>query len=133
VLRNAAAAADVVFASAEDAVLVYGTVEAAVDELAPTAQELVLTDGDHGATLYSESGTVQHAPPAVDVVDAAGAGDALAGAYLAARVRGESEETALLEGVVASALSCRSFGCAASYPTKADVLAGCATTGGRTR
>jgi 2-dehydro-3-deoxygluconokinase len=133
VLRDAAAAADVVFASAEDAVLIYGTVEAAVDELTQTAQELVLTDGVHGATLYSQSGTVHHAPPAVDVVDAAGAGDALAGAYLAARVRGESEETALLEGVVASALSCRSFGCAASYPSKADVLAGCATTGGRTQ
>jgi sugar/nucleoside kinase (ribokinase family) len=93
----------------------------------------VLTDGVHGATLYTSSGTVNQVPPTVDVVDAAGAGDALAGAYLAARVRGESEETALIEGVVASALSCRSFGCAVSYPSKADVRAGCATTGGRTR
>jgi 2-dehydro-3-deoxygluconokinase len=133
VLRDAAAAADVVFASAEDAALIYGTTDAAVDTLAKSAQELVLTDGVHGATLYSQSGTVHHSPPVVDVVDAAGAGDALAGAYLAARVRGESEDTALLEGVVASALSCRSFGCAASYPSKADVYAGCATTGGRTR
>jgi 2-dehydro-3-deoxygluconokinase len=133
VLRDAAAAADVVFASADDAVLVYGTVDAAVASLVETAQELVLTDGVHGATLYTSSGTVNQVPPTVDVVDAAGAGDALAGAYLAARVRGESEETALFEGVVASALSCRSFGCAVSYPSKADVHAGCATTGGRTR
>ncbi|MFL5962259.1 MAG: sugar kinase [Gaiellaceae bacterium] len=133
VLRDAAAAADVVFASTEDAALVYGNLDAAVDALAKTAQELVVTDGSHGATLYSRSGTVHHSPPTVDVVDAAGAGDALAGAYLAARVRGESEAMALLEGVVAGALSCRSFGCAASYPSKADVHAGCTTTGGRTR
>lgn len=133
VLREAAAAADVVFVSGEDAALVYGNVDKAVDSLAKTAQELVVTDGGHGATLYTQSGTVHHSPPAVDVVDAAGAGDALAGAYLAARVRGDDEATALLEGVVAGALSCRSFGCAASYPSKADVHAGCATTGGRTR
>jgi 2-dehydro-3-deoxygluconokinase len=133
VLRDAAAAADVVFASADDAALVYGTVDAAVASLVETAQELVLTDGVHGATLYSSGGAVNQVPPTVDVVDAAGAGDALAGAYLAARVRGDCEETALIEGVVASALSCRSFGCAVSYPSKADVRAGCATTGGRTR
>ena len=133
VLREAAAVADVVFASVEDAALVYGNVEAAVASLSPTVQELVITDGSHGATLYTQSGTVHHSPPTVYVVDAAGAGDALAGAYLAARVRGESEEAALLEGVVAGALSCRSFGCAASYPSRADVQAGCATTGGKTR
>lgn len=133
VLREAAAAADVVFASGEDAALVYGNVDAAIASLTQTAQELVVTDGSHGATLYAQGETLHHAPPNVDVVDAAGAGDALAGAYLAARVRGESEETALLEGVVAGALSCRAFGCAASYPSKADVQAGCATTGGKTR
>jgi 2-dehydro-3-deoxygluconokinase len=132
-LRDAAAAADVVFASTEDAALLYGTAEAGVGSLAEAAQELVITDGVRGATVYSQGGTVSHVPPPVDVVDAAGAGDALAGAYLAARVRGECEDTALLEGVVASALSCRSFGCAASYPSEADVRAGCATTGGRTR
>lgn len=133
VLREAAAGADIVFASGEDAALVYGNLERAVDSLAESAQELVVTDGSHGATVYTQNGTVHHSPPAVDVVDAAGAGDALAGAYLAARVRGESEATALLEGVVAGALSCRFFGCAVSYPSKADVHAGCATTGGRTR
>jgi 2-dehydro-3-deoxygluconokinase len=133
VLRDAATAADLVFASAEDATLVYGSVDNAVAALAGTARELILTDGLHGATLYTPNGTVSQKPPTVDVVDAAGAGDALSGAYLAARTRGECEETALLEGVVASALSCRTFGCAASYPSKADVHAGSATTGGRTR
>jgi 2-dehydro-3-deoxygluconokinase len=133
VVREAAAAADIVFASREDAALAYGSVDDAVDSLAETAHELVVTDGSQGATLYAQSGTVHQSPPTVDLIDAAGAGDAFAGAYLAARVRGEPEATALLEGVVAGALSCRSFGCAASYPSKADVHAGCTTTGGRTR
>jgi 2-dehydro-3-deoxygluconokinase len=123
----------VVFASTEDAALLFGDLEAAVDALARDVEELVVTDGERGATVYALTGTVHHAPPVVDVVDAAGAGDALAGAYLAARVRGEPEATALAEGVAAGALSCRAFGCAVSYPSRADVHAGCATTGGRVR
>jgi 2-dehydro-3-deoxygluconokinase len=132
-LREAAASSNLVFASTEEAALLYETVEAAVETLAPRAKELVVTDGERGATVYAEGAAVHHSPPSVDVVDAAGAGDALAGAYIAARVRGDPVETALLEGVVAGAFSCQSFGCAASYPSNADVRAGCATTGGRTR
>jgi 2-dehydro-3-deoxygluconokinase len=132
-LRDAAAAADVVFFSREDATLLYGGVDAAVEALSTTADELVMTDGGNGATLYTQGATLHQPPPAVEVLDAAGAGDALAGAYLAARVRGETESTALAEGVVAGTLSCRSFGCAASYPSRADVHAGDATTGGKTR
>ena len=132
-LRDAAAAADVVFTSTEDAELLFESLDAAVGTLSRSAEELVVTDGERGATVYSHGATVHHAPPPVDVVDAAGAGDALAGAYLAARVRGDSETAALAEGVVAGALSCRAFGCAASYPSRAEVRARCATTGGRTR
>jgi 2-dehydro-3-deoxygluconokinase len=132
-LREGAAAADVVFVSAEDAALLYGEVEAAVAELVATAKELVVTAGQQGATLYANGETVTVSAPAVDVVDAAGAGDALAGAYLAARASGTDQATALAQGVVAGALSCRAFGCAASYPTRADVVLGSLTPGGVSR
>ncbi len=133
VLRQAAAAADVVFVSAEDAALLYGRLDAAVAELASTADELIVTDGERGATLYAHGKSTSTRPPTVDVVDAAGAGDAVAGAYLAARVSGLDEVAALEQGVVAGALSCRAFGCAASYPTRADVRAGAPTSGGLSR
>ena len=133
VLRRGAAGADVVFVSAEDAALLYGGLEAAVDELTATADELVVTDGERGATLYAHGEIVTRAAPTVEFVDAAGAGDAVAGAYLAARACGLDEATALAHGVVAGALSCRAFGCAASYPTRADVLVGSRTTGGVSR
>lgn len=129
VLRDAAAAADVVFLSTDDAAMLYGTVDGAVAELQQTAGELIVTDGIRGATLHAEERTVAVHPPTVVVVDAAGAGDAVAGAYLAARARGEEPSAALMKGVVAGALSCRAFGCAASYPASADVLVGCETTG----
>ena len=61
--------------------------------------------------------------PSVEAVDAAGAGDALAGAYLAARLRGLDPAEALRRGVAAAALSCRGFGCALSYPPAAEVEA----------
>jgi 2-dehydro-3-deoxygluconokinase len=120
-LRHAARAAEVVFLSSEDATLLYGDVETAVAELVETAHELVVTDGDRGATLHTGGTAFTVEPPAVTVVDAAGAGDAVAGAYLAARGRGEDPTVALAHGVIAGALSCRAFGCASSYPTSADV------------
>jgi 2-dehydro-3-deoxygluconokinase len=133
VLRQGAAAADVVFVSAEDAALLYGQVETAVAELVRTAEEVIVTAGDQGATLYASGETVTVSPPALDVVDAAGAGDALAGAYLAARAVGLDKATALSQGVIAGALSCRAFGCAASYPTHADVVVGASNPGGVSR
>ena len=133
VLREAAAAADVVFLSSEDAALLYGHVDAAVAELAATAAELVVTNGGRGAALYTRGERVTVRPPTIDVVDAAGAGDAVAGAYLAARARDVDEASALEQGVVAGALSRRAFGCAASYPKRSDVLVSLQTSGGRSR
>jgi 2-dehydro-3-deoxygluconokinase len=118
-LRAAAAAADVVFLSADDAALLYDSVERAVAALSHA--ELVVTDGEHGATVHVDGESIAARAPQVDVVDSAGAGDALAGAYLATRARGEDPRNALAHGVTAGALSCRAVGCAASYPTGADV------------
>ena len=85
--------------------------------------ELVVTLGADGAAIAAGSEVLTIRAPAVDAVDAAGAGDALAGAYLAARIRGLDPEPALRRGVAAAALSCRAFGCALSYPDGAEIEA----------
>ena len=55
--------------------------------------------------------------PTAPVVNAAGAGDAFAGAYLARRLAGQPPATALAWAVAASAHSVTRRGCASSYPT----------------
>lgn len=54
---------------------------------------------------------------------ATGAGDALAGAYLASRLAGEPAAASLRRGVVAASLSVGRPGCAGSYPTGAELNA----------
>lgn len=105
--------ADIVFLSDEEAEIVG----------APEAPEVVLTSGATGAVVRVAGRETVVAPPTVETVDAAGAGDALAGAYVASRLAGLDPEAALRRGVVAASLSCRSRGCALSYPSAAEVEA----------
>jgi 2-dehydro-3-deoxygluconokinase len=117
--------ADVVFISAEEAELLLETsaIEEVREALGHDPSELVITLGANGAAIAAGSEVLTIRAPAVDAVDAAGAGDALAGAYLAARIRGLDPEPALRRGVAAAALSCRAFGCALSYPAGAEIEA----------
>jgi len=110
-LVDAARNADVVFLSDEEAAVIG----------VPGAPEVVLTHGAHGATLRAEGEETAVPAPPVQAVDAAGAGDALAGAYLAARLAGLEPLAALRRGVAAASLSCRARGCALSYPTATEV------------
>ncbi len=87
----------------------------------PGAAEIVVTNGERGATVYRSGGAWALPALEVDVVDAAGAGDALAGAYLAARLAGADPPDALGRGLVAASLSCRARGCARSFPDAAAV------------
>jgi 2-dehydro-3-deoxygluconokinase len=121
-LREAAAGADVVLVSEEEAEAVFGVGDAAAlhGELGGT---VVLTRGAAGATLVSGEGRGDVPGLEVDVVDAAGAGDALAGAFLAAVLAGEPHARALRLAVAAAGLSCRARGCALSYPDAGQVLA----------
>ena len=121
-LRDAAQLADVVFVSEEEADTVFGSSEASSLAGELRTDELVLTRGDRGAVLVSAGELFDVPAPAVASVDPAGAGDALAGAFLAARLAGESPPRALRLGVTAAALSCRARGCALSYPDRTDVL-----------
>lgn len=110
-LAEATREADIVFLSEEEAEIVG----------IPESREVVLTQGRSGAVLYAEGRKTAVGAPTVELVDAAGAGDALAGAYLASRLAGLPPLDALRQGVAAASLSCRARGCAISYPSRAEV------------
>ena len=83
----------------------------------------MLTDGGGPALAVGDGGAWLQPVPSADVRNAAGAGDALAGAYLAARMRGEALAPSLAWGVAAATLSVRHDGCALGYPTEAETAA----------
>jgi 2-dehydro-3-deoxygluconokinase len=114
--------ADVVFVAGDEAEAVFGAAgEAALASALCDVREVVLTFGAGGCVLLA--GGRRTAAPALEVelVDAAGAGDALAGAYLATRLAGGTPEEALAVGSTAAGLSCRARGCALSYPSRDEV------------
>jgi 2-dehydro-3-deoxygluconokinase len=104
-------------------IVIGARAEADALDLYDTAGELVLTDGPRPATVATPDGSFAVAPPDVPVRNAAGAGDALAGAYLSARLHDRPPAGALAVGVAAAALSVQRDGCAASYPTVDETLA----------
>lgn len=82
---------------------------------------MVITYG--GRPMLAAAGEQRHGQrvPSVPVVDAVGAGDALAEAYLAVRVRAGRVEKALGAGIAASSRSVRARGCAVSHPDASRV------------
>ena len=123
VLRRAVLAADLVFVSAEEAAAVFEVAPGEVAAALPRAAEIVVSDGARGATVHAGGEAWSLPAPEIEVVDAAGAGDALAGAYLAARLGGGSPLDGLRRGLMAASLSCTARGCALSYPGPAAVEA----------
>jgi 2-dehydro-3-deoxygluconokinase len=123
-LAALARTADVVIGSSEDAAAVFGESDpVAVAYALPDVHEVVLTAGGGPAVAVVDRVAIEQRVPAVPVVNAGGAGDAFAGAYLARRLSGESPAQALTWGVAASAQSVRRRGCASSYPTMAEAAA----------
>jgi 2-dehydro-3-deoxygluconokinase len=121
-LISVARASNAVIASREDAGAVFGVadLEGLADVLQPGVDELVLTDGARPASVAWPEGRFRQAAPPVAVRNAAGAGDALAGAYLAARMQGHPPPRSLRWGVAAATLSVQRDGCASSYPTAVE-------------
>lgn len=112
-----------VVGSREDAEALFGTAEP--EELSAAlgepVEEIVLSDGPRGAVAIAGGERFDQAAPAVTVANAAGAGDALAGAYLARRLDGAAPAQALAVAVAASSESVRRAGCASSYPSTEEV------------
>ena len=124
-LAALARAGDVLIGSREDAHAVFGTGEPAAlrELLAGGPDELVVTDGADAAVAFDGDRAWRQAVPAVEVRNAGGAGDALAGAYLAARLRGEPVARSLAWGVAAASSSVQREGCASAYPTADETAA----------
>lgn len=83
------------------------------------AEEILVTKGSEGAELITDNFTEVEEPPEVDAVDTTGAGDALAGTYLA--FRDSSQREALEKAVQASALSTLDKGAMSALPNKAQL------------
>lgn len=97
---------DVLVPNADEARLLAGTdeLEAAARTLLDVAEVVVVTLGADGALARDRRGGSVRLPALdAEVVDTTGAGDALAGAFLAAHVVGAPLEEALARGVAAGA------------------------------
>ena len=105
-LRDLARRADIVFVGRDEAETLWGTATpAAIRALLPEPAELVVKDGDVGATVFTGDAEVFVPAHRVDVVEAVGAGDAFAGGYLAARLAGASAAERLQSGHDRAALT----------------------------
>lgn len=105
---------DILFA-AEDEIQQLGGVEEVLEDV----EEIVVSRGEKGAEVITGDETHSVKPPEVDVEDTTGAGDALAGAYLA--FRAEGIDSALEKAVHAASLSIREKGAMAALPTRQEL------------
>lgn len=105
-LQALAARADIVFVGRDEAELLWATTDAAsVRALLPGVPELVVKDGDVGATVFAGGATLFEPALAVEVVEAVGAGDAFAGGYLSALLEREPLAERLRRGHRRAALT----------------------------
>jgi ribokinase len=84
-------------------------------------RSVVLTQGPAGATLCADDSSHAIAAPPVAIVDTTGAGDCLAGWFVAERLRGTQPAAALATAVAAASLSCARLGAQISFPTRDDI------------
>ncbi|WES63852.1 sugar kinase [Microbacter sp. GSS18] len=98
--------ADVVFVGRDEAEALWRTPTAAdVRARFPGVAELVVKDGEVGATAFTATGRVFVPSHRVHVVEPVGAGDAFAGGYLAALLRGDDPTARLTSGHERAALT----------------------------
>ncbi|MFJ4002355.1 sugar kinase [Streptomyces sp. NPDC090023] len=98
-LRDLARRADLVFVGRDEAERLWGTTmaEEIHAHLAPRGT-LVVKDAEVGATEFSDAGTEFVPAPAVEVIEAVGAGDAFAAGYLSGLLRGSGSADRLALG-----------------------------------
>jgi 2-dehydro-3-deoxygluconokinase len=108
VLRDLAAAADIVFVGADEAKLVWDVEEPAdIRALLPEPATLVVKQGAAGATLVEGDQELFQPALKVDVVEPVGAGDAFAAGFLCATLAGESPRRRLRAGHLRAASALR--------------------------
>jgi ribokinase len=92
-------------------------------------QEIVLTQGQDGATWTDGSTWLRVPAPAVTspVRDTTGAGDALAGWYVSLRAQDRTPGYALARAVLAATVSCAALGASPSYPRQEELPLALAT------
>jgi fructokinase len=105
---------DILFAAEEEISELGG-----VEQLLKQVNEIVVTKGQAGAKVITQHKTCSFEPPKVEVEDTTGAGDALAGAFLA--FRKEGIKTALEKAVYAASLSVREKGAMTALPTHQEL------------
>lgn len=84
---------------------------------------VVLTGGPDGARWHGAGGRATVPTPRLDrpIVDTTGAGDCLAGSFVARRLQGEEPAAALTYAVLAASLSVTGLGAQGSYPDRTTV------------
>jgi 2-dehydro-3-deoxygluconokinase len=111
VLAGFARRADLVLTGRDEAEGLWG---AATDDdirgFFSDVPELVVKDGDVGATAYLGDARVFEPALVVEVVEVVGAGDAFAGGYLASRLSGDDPAARLRAGHARAALTLRTTG-----------------------
>jgi 2-dehydro-3-deoxygluconokinase len=107
-LLDLARRADIVLVGRDEAQHLWDTdAPADVRALLPDVGELVVKDGDVGATAFAGADEVFEPALVVEVVEAVGAGDAFAGGYLAGRLSGDAIAERLRAGHARAARTLR--------------------------
>lgn len=116
---------DVFLPNAAEACAITGAAdaEAAAAALARTVPIVVVTCGAEGAIARAGDRVVRAAPPAVDAVDATGAGDSFAAGFLAGRLGGRPLDRSLELACACGALSTRAAGGTEAQPDLDEALA----------
>ena len=124
-IEAAIALADIVFPSLDDAEALTGLndADAIADHYLALCPLVLLKLGREGVLVATREGRQRIAGFAVQAVDATGAGDTFAGAFLARRLAGEAVADAARYANAAAALSTRGYGAVAPIPREAEVRA----------
>jgi 2-dehydro-3-deoxygluconokinase len=128
-IHAAVALADVTFPSLEDAQILTGLTEAEeiIDFYLRLCPLVLLKLGKEGLVVADRDSRTPIGGHVVEAVDATGAGDTLAGAFLARRVAGDDPLAATRYANAAAALSTRGYGAVAPIPRAAEVTSFLAT------
>jgi 2-dehydro-3-deoxygluconokinase len=106
VLRDLAAAADVVFVGTDEAALVWGVDSpSAIRAFLPEPHTLVVKQGAEGATVFEGMTSLYQPALKVDVVEPVGAGDAFAAGFLYGTLSGWTPRQRLRAGHLRAASS----------------------------